>query len=203
MSGYPPEYFLDPAGYAAKKKAEREERELLKEEAALASPTKDTIMERQEDPFFPTHSVFSMGNINENALMWLLMLKLSKTPQGMRIVEKFLTKLVDAMADGLDAYCRAGSANRISAWGSGRLLSLFMERFGFITQSQAGGFDIGLTLLTGAEIVEEFTTIIPWKAISPDVDFPSTVVLGSKSRTLRVERKPRVTSKDHELTLEE
>jgi len=136
-----------------------------------------------------THSFFNMYNLNENMLMWLLLIRMAKTPEGMKHVRDIMLEVVKGTFDAMDSYCRAGSANRISAWGSGRLMSLILERFGMLTQGQAADFLITFNLITGAEIAEEFTAILPWKALSSEIDFPTHIHFGSKTRTVTVERK--------------
>lgn len=140
-------------------------------------------------------SIFNLSNVQNDFLFWLLLLKLSKNDP--KSVERILIHLFDSAGEALDAFCRAGSSNRISAWGSARLLSLYMERFGLITQPQAIDFINGLNVLTGLEVAEELSTLIPWKAFTPDIDFPQTVVLGSKTRQIRVVRegRPKKTTK--------
>jgi len=123
-----------------------------------------------------THSVFDIANVSQDALFWLLLIKLGqKDPKA---VERILISLFNSIGSGLNAFCRAGSSNRISAWGSAKLMSLVMERWGWITQEQAAGYAMGLNIITGAEVAEEFTAMLPWRSLKPDIDFPTTVVLG-------------------------
>jgi len=148
--------------------------ELEKDEQALL---------RRQPSLFATHNVWNFTQVPDMAMFWLILFKLSK--DNPKMVERIILKLFDAFGDALDAFCRAGSSNRISAWGSARLLSLFMERFGLISQLQASDFNMGLALITGAEVAEELTALVPWKSISPDIDFPQTVVLGNKFKAVR------------------
>jgi len=143
---------------------------------------------------FATHNVWNFTQVPDMAMFWLILFKLSK--DNPKMVERIILKLFDAFGDGLDAFCRAGSSNRISAWGSARLLSLFAERFGLISQMQSADFNMGLALITGAEVAEELTSLVPWKSISPDIDFPQTVVLGSKIKRFVRETPTPIQTKD-------
>lgn len=162
---------------------------IARERGTEIQPTEKALIRRFPSTF-STHNVWNISQVPDMAMFWLILLKLSK--DNPKMVERIILKLFDAFGDSLDAFCRAGSSNRISAWGSARLLSLFAERFGLISQMQASDFNMGLALITGAEVAEELTSLVPWKSISPDIDFPQTVVLGSKFKTIRTE-KPIVT----------
>lgn len=166
-----------------------------------------TAEQKDRYKLFPSlgseHNIFNPVNIPNDGLFWLLLFFLGK--KNPRIVERILVSLFNSAGDALDALCRAGSANRISAWASARLTSLFFERFGLITQTQAHDFSSGINIITGAEVAEEFTALVPWKALSPDMDFPSTVILGSKHRRVEVRQAAKRTkiSKSGEIILEE
>lgn len=123
-----------------------------------------------------SHSMFDLENISQDALFWLTMLLLgSKDPKAVRDV---LVTMFGGISKSLESYCRAGVANRITAWGSGRLLSLYMERLGMLTQPQAIAYSDGLTILSGASIAESYASIVmPWKFTSEDTQFPDQVTL--------------------------
>lgn len=135
-----------------------------------------------EEGFPLTHSLFNISNLNENMLMWLFLLNLTKSPEGMKILGDMAKGLIDAFGKSLNAYCRAGTGNRVAAWGSGRLLSLLMERFGVITQMQATDFSIGINIITGASVAEGFIDtlqgIFPFTSPEPS-EYPTTVHLGN------------------------
>lgn len=132
--------------------------------------------------FKETNSLFNIENFNENMLMWVLMIKLSKTPEGLKVLDHMSKGILDALGKGLSAYCRSGSANKVAAWGSGRLLSLLMERFGIITLAQAIDYSIGINIITGAQIAEGYIDtlqgIFPFTKPEPS-EYPSEVHLGN------------------------
>jgi hypothetical protein len=136
----------------------------------------DKILQLHPELAKSTHNIFDLDNVTENTLFWLTLLLLGqKDPKAVRDV---LVTMFTGISKPLEAYCRAGVANRITAWGSGRLLSLYMERLGMLTQPQATSFSDGLTILSGASIAEAFTSIvIPWKFTSEDTQFPDQVTL--------------------------
>lgn len=135
-----------------------------------------------DEIFKETNSLFNISNLNENMLMWLFMIKLSKTPEGMKILGDMAKGLIDAFGKSLNAYCKAGVGNPIAAWGSGRLLSQMMERFGIITLAQAIDFSIGINIITGANVAEGYLDTIqglfPFTSPEPS-EYPSEVHLGN------------------------
>jgi len=135
-------------------------------------------------------NIFDLSTVPDNIMFWLVLLQLGK--RNPASVERLLKTLFQACGDALEAYCRAGAGNRITAWGSGVLTSIFMERFGLLTHAQTTGFHLGLNIIAGAEITEEIAaeimSIFPWNFANKDLDFPTTLVLGDKSRTFKVTR---------------
>lgn len=146
-------------------------------------PTEDTANKIVDEIFKETNSLFNISNLNENMLMWLFMIKLSKTPEGMKILGDISKGLIDAFGKGLNSYCKAGVGNPIAAWGSGRLLSQLMERFGIITLAQAIDFSVGINIITGANVVEGYLDTVqglfPFSSPEPS-EYPSEVHLGSE-----------------------
>jgi hypothetical protein len=128
------------------------------------------------------HNIWNMENVQGSEMFWATMLLLGmKNPAS---VEKILTTMFGGVSKALEAYCRAGAANRISAWGSGRLLSLYMERLGMITQPQATAYSDGINIVSGATIAADFVgVILPWKLTSQDTQFPDTVTLSDTGET--------------------
>jgi hypothetical protein len=124
----------------------------------------------------PTHGLLSItGPFDENIIFWLILLKASKTPEGLNKVLDLLKTVILETSDVLGDVARAGAANEIQAWSSGRLTSQFMERFGMITRSQAGDYIRGLNVLVGIETATGvLTDILHGKT------FPDTLHLGAK-----------------------
>ena len=125
----------------------------------------------------PTHNIFDVQNLDEGQLFWLTLLLLGKN--NPKSVEKILVTLFESMGKALSHYCSSAAANRITAWGSGRLLSLYMERFGLLTQPQTVAFSDGLTILAGASVAEGFVgLVLPWK-FDKDTQYPDTITYGA------------------------
>jgi hypothetical protein len=99
------------------------------------------------------NSIFNMQNVGNDALFWLVMAVVAK--KDPKSAERIIIKMYDTAGTSLRAYCHAGMANKVSAWGAGQLLSLFMERHGFITQEQALNFQLGQTIIAGAGVIQE------------------------------------------------
>ena len=96
------------------------------------------------------NSKFNINSISNDTLFWIVLAIIGK--KDPKAVERIILKMYDVTGDALRAYCHAGMANPVSAWGAGQLLSLFMERHGFITQSQALNFQIGQTIIAGVDL---------------------------------------------------
>ncbi len=127
--------------------------------------------------YINTPNIFSVENVPQDLMFWALMILMMK--HDPKSVERILVTLFNNMGNALNNYCRAGSANAIAAYGSGRLLSLFMERFGLITQGQALSFSVSLMAIQGIETAQDIIQLItPWNVLKKDIDFPTTVVLG-------------------------
>ena len=158
-----------------------EERERARADAANTSLTQ--WYQLHPDAVKPSHSMFDLENVSQDVLFWLTMLMLGK--KDPKAVEHILVTMFSGVSKALEAYCKAGVANRITAWGSGRLLSLYMERLGMITQPQAFSFSDGLTLLSGASIAESVVgMVLPWKFTSQDTQYPDTVNLSETGDTI-------------------
>ncbi len=99
------------------------------------------------------NSIFNIQNVGNDALFWLAVVVMAK--KDPKSAERIILKMYDTAAISLRAYCHAGMANKVSAWGAGQLLSLFMERHGFITQEQALNFQLGQTIIAGAGVIQE------------------------------------------------
>lgn len=125
-------------------------------------------------------------DINPREMLFLmLLLKLSKTPEGVKILQGFFKMIGDA----LEALGRASAANPVTAWANPFLISMILEQFGLVSTANMVQFKVGLSLISGAEIAEGFVDtvhgIIPFAAHDPS-DFPSQVDLGDKAT---IERK--------------
>lgn len=132
-----------------------------------------------ETPPKTTHGLYAItGPYDENLIFWLILVKMSKTPQGMKQVGQILLEMVKGSFSALETYCRAGAANEIAAWASGTLLSKFMERTGMISRGQAIDFVNGLNLLTGIGTV---TGVL--RDFLFGVHFPDTLNLGTVLHT--------------------
>lgn len=130
------------------------------------------------------HNIWNMENIQGGELFWATMLLLGmKNPAS---VERILVTMFSGVSKAIEAHARAGTANKVSAWSSGRLLSLYMERLGMITQPQAIAYSDGLNIVTGAVIAEDFVGLaLPWKLTAQDTQFPDQVTLADSSTIIQ------------------
>lgn len=102
------------------------------------------------------HSIGAF-NIDENLFFWMFLLKLSKTPEGMKlavgVLEKVVSGSLDAigkLATGSHAGTESAEVNYVAAYAAARLTNLYMERFGLLTRIQSAAFSQELIVLTAA-----------------------------------------------------
>jgi hypothetical protein len=130
------------------------------------------------------NSIFNTANVKNDLMFWLVMAVMAKkNPQS---AERIILKMYDVSGQALGKLCSAAVGNKVAAWGGGQLLSLFMERCGFITQEQAMNYQLGATIIAGASTIKDLTSIfrdlpiISW-FVGPkegtESPFPSTVSL--------------------------
>ena len=105
------------------------------------------------------HNIFRIENLDHMSLFWVLMLYLAKHGKS-DVVERILFRMFDGAFTSLNSYSRVGAANRITAWGAGRLNSLVLERFGLISAEQARDFASGISLVAGFTITTELAETI-------------------------------------------
>lgn len=102
-------------------------------------------------------SLTNYANFDDNLVFYLLLLKLSKTPEGQKDVLKLLNTIALSGGKAIVAACGVarGVDNHIGEYGSLRLTSLYLERFGFITTRQAQSFALELAAITAADIAQD------------------------------------------------
>lgn len=117
-------------------------------------------------------------------LMVLAVIKLAKMPGGLQVIKELGKSFLKMVGDALDSLGKASAANPVTAWANPYLVSIVLERFGFVDSARMAEFRIGLSLISGAKIAEGFVdtlgTIIPFSPHDPS-DFPATVNLGDKT----------------------
>lgn len=105
----------------------------------------------------------------------LVIAKLSKTPEGIKTLERIAVKFLDGLFGATKALCATAAGNDVSAWGAPVLLSAVYERFGMLPLGFNNQFHLGLSMVAGAEFAEEMT-----RAVAGIFKFTST----SKSENL-------------------
>jgi hypothetical protein len=159
---------------------QRKQELTAEEQAELDNRLKFRDEGMQKAKLFPAsvreHSIFNFQNLSSDALFWLLMFKLGKDDPER--VERILTKLFDGILSSMKSYSSASAANRITAWGAGRLNSLMLERFGLITRAQACDFASGISIIAGMQVVQDLASLLPWTALGDKDDgFPDQLTI--------------------------
>jgi len=143
----------------------------------------------------------------EKVFMGFILLKLAKMPGGLRVIERLGREFIKGIFDTLHALGQASAANSVAAWANPYLVNLVLDRFGFVYSQGSSEFKLGLGVLAGLEVTEDFITILkdslPWNLLKPPTpsEFPSSIVYSARREgdVLKEEVKGKaVTAKDVE-----
>lgn len=122
-------------------------------------------------------------NLKEMLLL-VAVIKLAKMPGGLQVIRELGKSFLKMIGDTLDSLGKASAANPVTAWANPYLVSIVLERFGFVDPARMLEFRVGLSLISGATVAEGFIDtingIMPFAAHDPS-DFPTNVNLGDKT----------------------
>ena len=128
------------------------------------------------DPFFGKPDMLQL-------LMFAGIIKLSKTPEGLKVLEKIGVSFVNGMFKMLSFGAQASAANPVMAWSFPILASGICERFGFLPPKFNANFHLGVTAISGIKIYEgmlkDIADALPWNLIDspPAPQYPSELKL--------------------------
>lgn len=94
------------------------------------------------------------------ALFLIALFKLSKTPEGLKVIQNLGGKFIDGLFSAQKAMCATAAGNDISAWAAPVLNSAIFERFGMVPPGFNSQFHLGLSMIAGAEFIEDITSAI-------------------------------------------
>lgn len=110
--------------------------------------------------------------------------KLSKTPQGIKVIEVLGREFIKGMFDMLHGGAQASAANKVTSWAYPYLQALVLERFGFINPYKMLEFSVGISVITGAGIAEGFVDslqgLFPFTKPEPS-EYPSNIVYSART----------------------
>jgi len=118
-------------------------------------------------------------------LMFAGIMKLSKTPDGIKVLEKIGVSFVNGMFKMLSFGAQASAANPVMAWAFPILASGICERFGFLPPKFNANYHLGVTAISGIKIYEEMlkdvADALPWNLVDspPAPMYPSDLKLAS------------------------
>lgn len=116
-------------------------------------------------------------------LLVLFMVKLGQTKEGLKVIETLGKEFLRGIFDTLHALGQASAANQVTAWANPFLVSLILERFGFIYRYDMKGFTTGLSVISGAKVVESYLDTIqglfPFGKPEPS-EYPSNIVYSAR-----------------------
>lgn len=112
-----------------------------------------------------------------------LVLKLSKTPEGLKVLKALGTEFIKGIFKTLNSLGKASAANKVAAWANPVLISGVLDRFGFLKPGFNNGYHLGVTVISGASIAEGFLDTLqgffPFSSPEPS-DFPSHISFGDE-----------------------
>lgn len=170
-----------------------ERKELTPEQLARLEAVEAKRYRLQPSSISP-NSLFDLKNMMGNDIgFWLLMIILAKKGHVSEVKEIILS-LFEGIFDGVTAYSKSSGANRITAWGAGRMNSLLLERFGLLTQAQAIDFSSGINVIAGFQIADDLLDLVPWKGLIGDRQdgFPDQLTIADTTYKVGRERAARV-----------
>lgn len=99
--------------------------------------------------------------IDKMQLFYLVaLIKLSKTPEGLKVINNLGGKLIDGIFTAQGKLNQVSAGNDITAWGAPVLQSALFERLGLLAPGFNSQFHMGLSMIAGGEFVEDLVTAI-------------------------------------------
>ena len=126
------------------------------------------------DPFFGKTDMLQL-------LMFAGVMKLSKTPEGLKVLERIGVEFTKGIFKTLSFLGQASAANPVAAWANPILISGVLERFGFLPPAFNANYHLGITMISGVEIysgiLNDVANALPWNAMKnpPAPFYPETI----------------------------
>jgi len=168
--------------------------------AGTATRTDKALL--REASMLGNNNIFSMQNL----LIFAVVARLSKTPEGLKVLRDIAVQAIKTVGDTCEALAKASVGNPVAAWANPYLLSIIFERFSLVPSERMMEFRIGLSLVSGVEVLEDVAValgsifhIIGGR--SPPSEFPSHINFGDKtyaitpSLSLKQVKEPKKTKK--------
>jgi len=136
----------------------------------------------------PPQQLEPNGGMFEQLMLALIVVKLSKTPEGLRVIRELGREFLRGIFDTLHALGQASAANRIAAWANPYLIAMILRRFGFIQNVHLIRYELGISLLAGIsaadDIMDTIKDFVPWNLLKPSgepSEFPSNIIYSARS----------------------
>lgn len=124
------------------------------------------------------------GFTAEKVIMAVLVVRLSKTKEGLEVIKVLGKEFIKGIFDTLHALGQASAANVVSAWANPYLVNNVLDRFGFVNTDASSEFKIGLSVVAGATVAEGFLDtlqgIFPHTSPEPS-EFPASIVYSART----------------------
>ena len=120
----------------------------------------------------------------EHFLILFALVKLAKTPGGLKVIESLGKEFLKGLFSTLHALGQASAANKVASWANPYLVALVLDRFGFINPNYLLEYKVGLSLISGASIAEGFLDniqgIFPFSKPEP-AEYPQNITFSPSS----------------------
>ena len=131
----------------------------------------------------------SNGISMDQILIFFAIVKLAKTPEGLKVLRDIAVALIKALDRSSVALAKASVGNPVSAWGNPYLLSILWERFGLVPHDRMAEFRIGLSVVSGIEVAEDAISAIAsiFKPFvkPPPSEFPQQIHFGDETYVIQ------------------
>jgi len=118
----------------------------------------------------------------ETLILGVVLFKLSKTPEGIKLIGQLGTEYLKGMFKTMSFLAQASAANKIAAWANPILISGVFERFGMLPKGFNTNYHLGITVISGVEMAADFVgdvlDALPWNLFKPPdpKEYPSHIV---------------------------
>lgn len=156
---------------------EMQRRKLLEDKIAKGEATP---VERYE---YGNLKFMGKGIGYEHLLIALVVMKLSKTPQGLDVIKVLGKEFLRGIFDTMHSLGQAAAANKVTSWANPYLVAMVLDRFGFVNPDYMLEFKVGLSLISGATVAESFIDnlqgIFPFSKCEPS-EYPTNIVFSAR-----------------------
>lgn len=125
----------------------------------------------------------------EHLLIVLVVMKLSKTSQGLDVIKALGKEFIRGIFDMMHSLGQAAAANKVTSWANPYLCAMVLDRVGLVNPDYMLEFKVGLSLISGAVVAEDFVDtlkgILPFTSCEPS-EYPTNIVFSARDADVEV-----------------